>query len=200
MIRFYIVRHGETDWNRQGRAMGRREVPLNSKGLRDVELVAEALSCKGIDAIHTSPLRRTVETAEAIARRTGAGIVEDERLVEIGIGPWEGRSFDDLLRDEAYRNFLLNPDGPHPAGVERMSDVQRRGVEVIREIVEGHKSGSFVLVSHADVIRPILCHYLHIPIRHMRSFNIDTASISVLEATRDGGRVILLNYLAGGIP
>ncbi len=200
MIRFYIVRHGETDWNRQRRAMGRRAIPLNAKGFKDVELMAEALSDKGIEAIYTSPLRRTMETAEIIARKTGARIVEEERLIEIGMGPWEGRAFDDLLKEEGYRNFLHNPDGPHPAGVERMSDVQKRGVEVIREIVEGYSSGSFVLVSHADVIRPILCHYLHIPIQYVRSFNIDTASISILDVSEDGEKVVVLNYLARGIP
>lgn len=200
MIRFYIVRHGETDWNRQRRAMGRRAIPLNGKGLRDIELVAETLSCKAIEAIYASPLKRTMETAEIIGRKTGARIVEDERLIEIGMGPWEGRFFDDLLKDEAYREFLLNPGGHHPEGVERMSEVQRRGVKLIREIVENHRSGSFVLVSHADVIRPILCYYLHIPLQYMRSFSIDTASISILDVSENGGKVSLLNYLTGGIP
>ncbi len=200
MIRLYIVRHGETDWNRERRAMGRKEIPLNRKGLEDARKVAKLLRAKGIKAIYTSPLRRTVETAEAIGEETGARIVRDERLIEIGIGPWEGRPFDELLREEGYRRFLEDPDGSLPEGVEPAGMVQKRGMELIGEIIEDHGHGSFVLVSHADVIRPILCHYLHIPLRHMRSFNVDNASVSVVEMGERRSRVLLLNYRAGGLP
>lgn len=200
MIRLYIVRHGETEWNRERRAMGRKEIPLNRKGLEDAEKVAELLKDKGIKAIYTSPLRRTVETAEAIGRKTGANVIRDERLIEIGIRPWEGRSFNELLKDDGYRSFLEDPDGRLPEGVEPAREVQKRGLELIRDIVANHSQGSFVLVSHADVIRPILCHYLHIPLKYMRSFNIDNASISVVEIGEKRSRVLLLNYKVEGIP
>ncbi|KUK13628.1 MAG: Phosphoglycerate mutase, partial [bacterium 42_11] len=89
-MKLMIVRHGETDWNREGKYQGKMDIPLNDRGLRQAYLLGEFLSTKKVDLIFSSPLRRALDTAKMISLKTRAPIFVREELREIHFGEWEG--------------------------------------------------------------------------------------------------------------
>ncbi|HKE36237.1 MAG TPA: histidine phosphatase family protein, partial [Candidatus Baltobacteraceae bacterium] len=90
-MRLYVARHGETDWNYEGRYQGQRESTLTELGRRQAEALAGALADSGARRILSSPLRRCVDTARPLAERLGISVETDDRLLEIAHGNWEGR-------------------------------------------------------------------------------------------------------------
>ena len=90
-MKICLVRHGETDWNKEGRWQGREDIPMNEKGYAQVSAAGEALKGKGFTVIVTSPLQRARQTAEVIAKKTGIQKIEiDERLIESDLGDASG--------------------------------------------------------------------------------------------------------------
>ncbi|MBM4397717.1 MAG: histidine phosphatase family protein [Deltaproteobacteria bacterium] len=90
MLVVHLVRHGETDWNRENRFQGRRDVPLNDAGRAQAVKVAAALADRPLAAVRSSALSRARETAERIAEGRGIEVVVDDRLAEMDFGDWEG--------------------------------------------------------------------------------------------------------------
>jgi broad specificity phosphatase PhoE len=145
-----LIRHGETDWNRDGRWQGQLDVPLNAHGLEQAAALAEALSIEPLDAIFTSDLRRARQTAEVLAAATGASVVEDRRLREIHLGRWQGLTQMEISlgQDEALDRFRANPaDAPPPEG-ETVLDVQRRMQAAVVDVLQTHPHGRVAIVSH----------------------------------------------------
>lgn len=130
--RFILVRHGETSWNLEGRYQGQIDTPLSPVGIKQGKLVAEALKNVPLDAVYTSPLSRSYETAMMCADLHGLKVDKDERLLEINHGKWEGLyateiegQYPDLL--ERWRSTVVDvqmPDG------ESIEDVRKRGYNV----------------------------------------------------------------------
>lgn len=128
MARVYVARHGETDWNRDGRYQGRLESSLTHKGERQAEALALALSSAGVRRVISSPLLRCVRTAQALARRLGVPVDTDERLVEISHGTWEGRLREDVERNDPA-TLAQWRSSPHTVRFERgesLDDVAAR--------------------------------------------------------------------------
>ena len=96
----YVARHGETDWNREGRYQGQRESQLTETGIAQADALADALSRKGVTRVIASPLARCVETARPLAQRLGIAVETDRDLIEIAHGTWEGRLRSAIERDE----------------------------------------------------------------------------------------------------
>ncbi|HEX5020965.1 MAG TPA: histidine phosphatase family protein, partial [Candidatus Binatia bacterium] len=95
MVTVFLLRHGETAWNKSGRVMGRTQVPLGADGVRQIQTIAPLLATLELDGIYTSPLRRTVQTAKVVAAETKLPICKSEGLNEIAYGEWAGRYFED---------------------------------------------------------------------------------------------------------
>src|SRR5512143_3617056 len=101
---FFLLRHGETDWNLERRVMGRLEVPLNATGERQVHSLAPHLRDVDIRAVWTSPLPRARATAEILARLLGGlSVHEEPGLTEVHFGDWEGKTFAEIVTDPHYR-------------------------------------------------------------------------------------------------
>ncbi len=103
MATIYVVRHGESEANREGRYQGRQDSPLSSLGHRQAAALAAALGASKVTCVISSPLRRCIETAEPVAARLGVALVRDERLIEIAHGRWEGRLRAELEREDMAR-------------------------------------------------------------------------------------------------
>jgi broad specificity phosphatase PhoE len=145
-----LIRHGETDWNREGRWQGQLDVPLNVHGLEQAAIMAEVVSIEPLDAIYASDLRRAAQTAEVLAAATGVPVIEDRRLREIDLGRWQGLREGEisLAQDEALRRFQANPaEAPPPEG-ETVLDVQRRMQAAVHDILNAHPAGRVAIVSH----------------------------------------------------
>jgi phosphoserine phosphatase len=124
----YVARHGETDWNRDGRYQGRRESALTALGIMQARRLDVALAGAAIDRVISSPLRRCVETARPVALRRGVEVEADPDLLEIGHGVWEGRLRSDIEREEPQliRAWRERPDTVLFPGGESLADVDRR--------------------------------------------------------------------------
>lgn len=145
-----LVRHGETDWNLHHRYQGRADVPLNATGRQQAQRVAEAIGADGWDAIVSSPLSRSMETARAIANVAGIdpGEIEQEPdLVERAYGEAEG-----LTLAEREARF---PEGNWP-GLEEWDDVAKRSMLVLERIAARHPGKRVLVVCHGGVINAIL--------------------------------------------
>lgn len=195
MKTLFLVRHGETGWNAERRVMGRRQIPLNRKGVLQATRMARILPGLGIDAIYSSPLKRTLETSRILAETTGVPMEIDFNLTEVAFGRWEGCQPDELLRDEAYRHFLRAPLEAVVPGGETIQDVQKRGLRVIRWAARKFPKGRLLFVTHADIIRAIICHYLRLPLEEFRRLRIDNGSLSALEVYGTWAAIKFMNYL-----
>lgn len=95
-MKLYVTRHGQTDWNEQGRIQGKIDIPLNEQGRAQARKTRDLLAHTPFDVIITSPLQRAVETATIINEAHGVKQYEDERLSERGFGTWEGHPYQKL--------------------------------------------------------------------------------------------------------
>ena len=175
--------------------MGRTQVPLGADGVQQIQKIAPLVATLEPDAIYTSPLRRAVQTAKVVAAETRLPICKSEGLNEIAYGEWAGRYFEDLIDDELYRRFIKSPAKTILPGGETISDVQRRGLEVIEEAAQKIPGGRFLFVSHGDVIRAILCHYMKLPLNEYRRLRVDNGSLSALQTDRRWAEIKYVNYL-----
>ena len=196
MLTVFLLRHGETAWNKLGRVMGRTQVPLGADGIQQIQKIAPLVATLELDGIYTSPLRRAVQTAKLVAEGTNLPISKSEGLNEIAFGDWTGRHFDDLIDQELYRRFIKSPAKTLLPGGETISDVQRRGLKVINEAAQKLPGGRFLFVSHGDVIRAILSHYMKVPLNEYRRLRVDNGSLSALQTDRRWAEIKYVNYLA----
>ncbi len=141
----YLARHGRTALNAAGALRGRLDVALDTAGQRQAYLLGEALAPRKPRLVASSPLRRALETAEAIARQTGTGTWVDERLTDRDYGPWTGK----LLADVIFKWGSLDA----APGVEPEENVRVRALAALLDIAESLDAASAVVVSHDAVNR-----------------------------------------------
>jgi len=145
----YLVRHGETDWNRQRRIQGTTDIPLNATGREQAARTGALLATREWDTVVASPLSRAVETASIIAAEVGLPApTTDDRLVERNYGEAEGLDFEELQR--------LFPDDTPVPGREKRSAVAARAIEALMDIARRHPDEAVIVVSHGGLIRSVL--------------------------------------------
>ncbi|MSQ76835.1 MAG: histidine phosphatase family protein [Nitrospiraceae bacterium] len=190
-----LVRHGETDWNRSGRIMGIRPVPLNQNGLTQSARLALQLTALPAPVLYSSPVVRARQTADILASTLHVPVIEEPGLSEIGVGEWEGRHWNEFDGDPARVNFYRLPQEARPPGGETLGEVQQRAIAAVERARARMKAGTAVLVTHADVIRTIVAHYLETDIQTMRHMQIGHASVTALEIAGSSGTLLCLNSL-----
>ncbi len=189
-----LMRHGETPWNREGRVMGRNPVELDEDGRRQVESAVPLARALAPELIVSSPLVRARQSAEIIASGLGVTeIVEDPRLSEVEYGRWEGMVYADLLNDAHYVHYRDRPlDEPTPGG-ETMYQVQARGVEAVRQTLAANPGRRVLFVSHGDIIRTVLCHFMKLGLENFRRIRIDNATFFGIQVAGDFAEIKFLN-------
>jgi broad specificity phosphatase PhoE len=199
-LRVFLVRHGETEWNRTGRFQGRSDQPLNNRGRRQAQALAEALREEPFAAFYVSPLPRALETAGFIkSYHPAAPLIEEPRLMEMDLGEFEG--MEGRLWMEQNRDFVKawagSPGSVRMPGGESLEEVQQRGVEALKGITDRHEPGSTLLLcSHNFVLLSILCFVLDIPLDRFRDVKKGTASYSVLSLKEGRFQVEVLNEIS----
>lgn len=154
----FLVRHRQTALNAQGRFRGRLDVPLDDRGFVQAADVSRKLAGAGVRAVYTSPLLRTVQTAQSIAHACRARITELPDLIDLDHGGWEGLTpaeADDRDPDE-FQRFRKDPQNATVPGGERMSDVERRLLAALTSIAERHGAEPIAAVSHEIPIRLVI--------------------------------------------
>lgn len=156
----YLIRHGETDWNRRNLYQGTTDVPLNDTGREQAEALAERLAGVAFDAAYTSPLRRAEDTARAVLGATSVPLMRVRELMELSYGHWQGRSPGAAELELQWRQAPWTVRFP---GGESLEDVRMRAAAAVGAIVAAH-GGEKVLVSgHGHLNRVLLIHLLGRP-------------------------------------
>ena len=147
---FFFLRHGQTDWNAQGRFQGHTDIPLNAIGIAQAHAAAQRLAKQPIDAIIASPLARARKTAEIIAAAIDKPITFDEQLKERHFGGFEG-----LVVNEVKASFGLQPHQrlvQHlPADAEQWHETRSRTVTVISKWLDHHRASKILFVAHSGL-------------------------------------------------
>jgi broad specificity phosphatase PhoE len=195
-MRLILIRHGETESNRERLALGREDVPLNERGCRQAAAVTASLAGVPVAAVYASPLRRAVETARPLAEARGLEVQVDDDLIEMAVGDLEGLSPREMF--ERYGDFLgkwfsTQAGSLRMPGGESLQDVQDRAWAAIERLRERHPEETVVVVTHNFTIHAILCRVLGLPLASFRRLRHDLAAKAVLELRDERAIVISLN-------
>lgn len=178
-MEIYLVRHGLTDWNVEGRIMGDKDIPINKKGVEQSKRAALYLKEKNILKVLSSPVLRTRQTAEIVSNVLQIPFQTDERLTEISFGDWIGQIYDELKKKPGFKTYYDHPDERIIHKGEKFSDASERIVDIFDEMIGSEKN--IALVTHADPIKLFLLHTLMSPLKSAGRIKIDNASISCIE-------------------
>ncbi|CAM3248423.1 histidine phosphatase family protein [Filibacter tadaridae] len=188
MTTFGFVRHGVTAWNKEGRAQGSSDIPLDDEGIEMAERVARRLADEQWDVIYTSPLLRAKRTAEIIAeKKTDIKLVEDKRLRESGGGLIEGTTENERVAKWGYAWRKLE------MGFEPNEDIISRGMGFIEEMKEAYPGKRVLVVSHGGFIGRLIKEL--VPIADF-SMDLENTSVTIIELQEDRNQCHLFNCIS----
>jgi probable phosphoglycerate mutase len=182
--RIYLVRHGATQLTEEDRFAGSSDVNLSTEGRRQVASLAERLKNEKLDAIYTSPLARTLETARILSSPHGLEPIPEPSLREIDYGQWEGLRRPDVEHDfkTEYAIWQEDPFTIAPQGGESGLNVLNRVLPVVRRIVETHRHRSVIVVSHKGTNRLLISSLLGFDMRSYRDrLDQSPAALNILD-------------------
>ena len=187
-MRFFIIRHGETEWNVQGRFQGQRDTELNERGLDQSRRAADYLAGHKFDAVVSSPLRRALSLAEIIAGNRGVKVDIVQEFKELHHGDWEG-CISTEVRERWPQLLKTWHESPHMVvmpgeGGESLQMAQLRAATAADKLARGY-SGDVCIVAHDAVIKVLICHFLDTPLSAFWRFQIANCSLTIVEVNKD---------------
>jgi len=193
-----VVRHGATEWSRELRFTGSRDIPLSAEGRRQSEAVAAALGGRTVAAVYASPLARACNSAELIARPHGLAVGIEPDLREMAFGVWEGLSREEVAArfPAAYALWRSAPHRFSVAGAESLDQVAERVRRAVAALVGAHGDQTVVLVSHAIVLRLIVLQALGLGPERLWSVDAAPAGITEIEYEPGWATVHRMNTLS----
>lgn len=178
-MKLLITRHGQTDWNVQGRIQGKTDIELNSIGRQQAKIAGEKLKNQEIDVIIASPLKRAAITAQLIVGDRKIPIIYDKRIEERGFGEFEGKTKEEFNLEEIW-NYKLNKQYEN---AESVGTLFNRVYQFLDEIKEKYKDKTVLVVSHGGITVPIRVYCEGMPegIEVLRGFGIGNCEIREYE-------------------
>ena len=189
--RVYLVRHGQTAWNVGEIFRGRADIPLDETGKKEVHLAGEALKDETIHGVYSSPLSRSMETAENIAKFHNIPVTPLDAIIDISYGEWEGRENQEVKQNypELHRLWHREPHKIKFPGGESLDEVRSRILAGLEELLLRHQDENFVLVAHRVPNKVICCALIGLDNSHFWRIQQDTASTNLF-IYRDGQWII----------
>jgi probable phosphoglycerate mutase len=164
----WLVRHGQTDWNLEGRYQGQTDIPLNHTGIEQAKQTSQNLPEQHYSALYSSDLSRARMTADILRKRFNLPVIVDQRLREINQGEWEGRlvceiraHYQDLSSAERRMIYMSPPGG------ETVADLSARMADVVDEISFKHFGEKILVVSHGLSMATLICQVKGIPLNEV---------------------------------
>ena len=201
MATLLLVRHGETHWNREKIFRGRADIPLGERGKKQAERVGDALKDRPLEAIYTSPLLRSVKTAEAIAAHHDVPLSKVDEITDIDYGEWQSKALKQVMAD--YPDLCaLWESAPHKSripGGESLDEVKARALPAILNLADNH-SGEIAVVSHRVVLKVLILSLLGLGVEGFWNLKLDTCGISIFAITKERSILTRFNdvsHLAG---
>jgi len=191
MLKIFLIRHGETEHNRDKIVSGISDSMLTETGKLQSKKLAGYFANEKIDTVYASPLSRAIETAREITTKKSLQVNCDERLREINFGEWEGKSWDFVHKTvsnwKEIRHEYRSPNG------ETQQEVSERVLAFLGEIKKKHKEGSIVIVGHGSVNKAFLGILLKISLKERYSIGQSNACINLIGISNNKVEVYKIN-------
>jgi broad specificity phosphatase PhoE len=197
-LRLFVVRHGETEWVRERRFAGSRDIPLTEAGREQCAAVARALAGSAVAAVYASPLERARASAEVIAKPHGLPVRVVPAFSEMSFGSWEGLTRDEVQAryPEAWAQWRSAPHLVAPAGGETVPQVAARVTTGLAALQEAHGEQTLVLVCHGIVARVIVLGALGLGLERLWTLDAAPAGITEIEYEPGWATVHRMNTVA----
>ncbi len=195
MIRLYLIRHGETEWNKARRFQGWTDIELSDEGKSQAALLGERFKKIDVDEIYSSPLKRAVETAKAIADNKNIEIKMNENFKEINFGEWEGLTATEISQKfgSGFDEFIKYPEMGSFPGEMSFDNVTERIKRGLKEVIDGKDDKNIVIVSHGGIVRLIIKYLMGFEGEWYNKTWIDNTSVSIVEIRKNGNLMRVLN-------
>jgi broad specificity phosphatase PhoE len=193
----FLIRHAHTDM--LGRVLsGRSAVSLSERGRSQAAALPARLRryTRSLDGLYVSPMSRAVETATPLAAAYGVEPLICDGLIEMDFGSWTGCAFEALEGDAAWRRFNAHRRTATVPWGEQAIELQSRAVRALRDLARLHGGGTVAVVTHAEVIRALLLHYIGASLDSVHRIDVAPCSISMLRLG-DDPQVRLMNDCGG---
>jgi phosphoserine phosphatase len=189
-MKIYLVRHGQTLWNRDQRLQGLRDIPLDRTGIRQSHRLAEWYRKTGVRRIVSSPLHRARGTAQILSERTAHAAIIDDRLREIDHGPWTGlrlESIEERFPDE-FATWSFFPERLRMPDGESLIAVYRRCTKALLDLIKENPNEDVLVVSHGVVNALLLCAAIGTGLSRIREYSPHNTDVSTLTVQR--GKIV----------
>ncbi|MDE3725218.1 histidine phosphatase family protein [Nocardiopsis sp. N85] len=189
--RLLLLRHGQTPLSVERRFAGRGDIPLTAQGRVQAEAVARRLAARTIDAVVSSPLERTLRTADFAAKALGLPVEIEDGFVETDFGDWEGMTFAEarIHAPEAVDRWVSDPEVGPPGG-ESFAAVARRVGAARDALVSRHRGRTVLVVTHVTPIKVLVQQALTAPLSALYRMHLDTAALTEVDVYADGPMVM----------
>ena len=193
MLKIYLLRHGETQWNADGnRYCGRTDIPLTEKGIGQAHLVRDQLQNIHFDAVYSSPLKRAKHTAEIASGRND--IITDNHLIEVDFGEWEGKPKEEFIAEDPalWDNWCKDPGITRAGGTgETASTVVNRVNKFYELAMKKHSTGNILVVGHNGINRFYLAFKLGLPLKNYRRIVQENSAVTMFSLDPLSGELSL---------
>lgn len=198
MTKIYLIRHGESEWNKLSMIQGQQNTKLTELGKIQAKRLGARLIEEKVDLIYTSDLERAYMTGKIIAEEIQKPLIVAEALREIKFGPWEGLALTEIkekFKDE-YGLWMREPHNLTMEGAERLEDLKTRSMQFINELVESNKGKNIGIVSHSATLKTILLGLLGLETSFYKNFTLKNVSLSIVECRSINNVLTLLNDIS----
>jgi len=196
-VKIFLLRHGQTVWNEEGRYQGGRDISLSPAGIRQGELAAKYLSNVNFSNIYSSPMKRAMDTAAIIKKERNLELKLVDSMKEISFGEWEGLKFNEINKKyhDDYKKWIGDSYNNSPPGGESFKIVQGRAVAGINSIIEENEDRSNVaVVTHGGVIVSLLAYWLKLPLSRWHSIVQRQGAINIVVVDKSFPYIAAINY------
>lgn len=194
-MKLTILRHGETDWNKNRRIQGHIDIELNLFGLQQAHTCAKYLAKEDFDKVFSSPLSRAYKTAEIISAKKKYPITLRDELLEINMGKWQGMVWSEIVRTHSnlFEELERSGDLSKVYQGESFQEMQDRSIAFLNYLVDSPYE-NVLAVSHTGLIKVMVCHVLGLDLSKRNKFHIQNLSVTRLQYAPDRGwNVLSLN-------
>lgn len=169
-----VIRHGETEWNLQGRWQGHDDSPLTENGIQQTRALAKSLASCDATALYSSDLGRTIQTSEIISEKTGLEIILEPRIRERHLGVFQGLTTSEMASQfpEYYKAYKVSGAGYRVPGGESKRDRYERSIACFNELAAKHKGETILVVTHGGVLNALFRHVVGLSLDAPRYFHI----------------------------
>ncbi len=183
--RLLLVRHGESTWNAARRIQGQLDPPLSDRGVVQAQEAAERFAGHRLEALYSSDLRRTWQTAELIGLAVGVDPIPEPGLREIALGAWEGKTREELMAEypELWERWAREPNWDLVPGGEGAQPFAERVDATLARLRQRHPNGDVLCVTHGGVIQVAVLDVVGRASRGMFPFLIENCSLTVIQRT-----------------